>query len=129
MRVYSCLGLAAVIALSGTGVAPLRAQSGSPQPAFVPDELIVKYRSSAAPAARSRARAAAAVGTIAELARGAAARGHGRLELVRLARGASLQAARLQLLRDPAVEYAEPNWIYTHQATPPNDPIFAQQWS
>ena len=41
----------------------------------------------------------------------------------------SLQAARLQLLRDPAVEYAEPNWIYTHQQTAPNDPLFAQQWA
>src|SRR5688572_33332078 len=91
MRVFLCLGLAAVIALTGTGVANLGAQSSSPQPAFVPGELIVKYRSTAAAAARSRARAAAAVGPIAELARGAAARGHGRVELVRLARGASLQ--------------------------------------
>ncbi len=41
----------------------------------------------------------------------------------------TLQAARLQLLRDPSVEYAEPNWIYRHQQTTPVDPLFAQQWA
>jgi hypothetical protein len=41
----------------------------------------------------------------------------------------TLQAAQLQLLRDPAVEYAEPNWIYRHQQTTPVDPLFAQQWA
>jgi hypothetical protein len=129
MRVFPCLGLAAVIALSGTGAARVGAQSASPQPAFVPGELIVKYRPDAAPTARGRARARTAVAEIRELARGAAARGHGRLELVRLAEGMTLQAARLQLLRDPAVEYAEPNWIYRHQQTTPVDPLFALQWA
>ena len=51
------------------------------------------------------------------------------MELVRLSRGMTLQAARLQLLRDPSVEYAEPNWIYTHHGTVPNDPLFGQQWA
>ena len=46
-----------------------------------------------------------------------------------MAKGMTLQAARLQLLRDPAVEYAEPNWIYRHQQTAPADPLFAQQWA
>jgi hypothetical protein len=105
------------------------AQSATPPPAFVPGELIVKYRSDAAPTARGRARARAAVAAIRELARDAAARGHGRTELVRMAKGMTLQAARLQLLRDPAVEYAEPNWIYRHQQTTPADPLFAQQWA
>jgi hypothetical protein len=94
----------------------------------VPGEVIVKYRPNASPSARGRARAAAAVSAVAALAERAAERGHGRTELVRLAPGASLQAARAILLRDPAVEYVEPNWIYTHHAAP-NDPYFAQQWA
>jgi thermitase len=128
MRVLKGLGLAALIVLSGHGTLRVGAQSSSREPAFVPGEVIVKYRPNASPSARGRARAAAAVSAVAALAERAAERGHGRTELVRLAPGASLQAARAILLRDPAVEYVEPNWIYTHHAAP-NDPYFAQQWA
>jgi hypothetical protein len=129
MRVFACLGLAAVVMLAGSGTPRLGAQSAAAPPEFVPGELIVKYRADAQPASRGRARAGAAVMAVAELARGAAARGHGHTELVRLSRGASMQAARRLLQGDPAVEYAEPNWIYRHQAAPPDDPMFGEQWA
>ena len=128
MRVLKCLGLAAVIVFFGTGGAPVGAQSSKREPAFVPGELIVKYRSNTAPAARGRARNAAGATVLGELTARAAERGHGRTELVRLPPGAALDAARAALQRDPAVEYAEPNWIYSHQAAP-NDPLFPQQWA
>src|SRR6185503_1153475 len=129
MRVFTCLGLAALVILAGTGTPRLGAQSAATRPDFVTGELIVKYRAGAQPASRGRARAAAAVMAFAELARAAAARGHGRTELVRLSRGASMQAARRLLQSDPAVEYAEPNWILRHQAAPPDDPRFGEQWA
>src|SRR5690349_20875084 len=84
MRVFPCLGLATVIALSGPG-ARVGAQSALPPRAFVPGELIVKYRTGAVPAAQGRARAKVAVAAVKELARAAAARGHGRVELIKLA--------------------------------------------
>ena len=124
-----CLGVA-VLALSGPGSARVSGQASSSQPASVPGELIVKYRARAAATARGRARAAVGAAAVVPLARRAAARGEGgAVELIRLARGVSARTARAQLLRDPSVEYVEPNWIYTHQSTPPNDPLFPQQWA
>jgi subtilisin family serine protease len=41
---------------------------------------------------------------------------NGRLELMKLPKGASIAAAVRGLEADLAVEFAEPNWTYTHQA-------------
>ncbi len=46
-----------------------------------------------------------------------------RLELMRLPPGISLEAAIRLLEADVAVEFAEPNWIYIHQAAS-NDPYY-----
>ena len=122
-KVLLVLGLVSSAASGGT----LRAQPTLRQPRAVPGELIVKFKPAATPGERGRARAAAAGRMVAELARTPDARAHGPLELVRVP-AAALQAAIATLRRDPAVEYAEPNWIYTHQAAP-NDPRFPQQWA
>ena len=47
----------------------------------------------------------------------------GALELVAVGAGRSVEATIRALKADPAVEYAEPNWIYTTQATS-NDPYY-----
>ena len=49
--------------------------------------------------------------------------GRGDLMLIRHQPDLSAAAALLQLLADSSVEYVEPNWIYTHQATS-NDTYF-----
>lgn len=45
------------------------------------------------------------------------ARADGRIELLRLPKGASIADAVRRLDGDPAVDFVEPNWIYTHEAT------------
>ena len=130
MRVFKSIGLAVIITLAGTG-AGLRAQqplSPAPTPALraVPGELIVKFKRNSAAGARGQARRAIAATLIAALARHASAAGEGNVELVRVAPGASLQALAARLRADASVEYAEPNWIYTHQT---NDVYYAQQWA
>jgi subtilisin family serine protease len=49
--------------------------------------------------------------------------GRGDLVLVRYQPDFTPAAARRALASDPAVEFAEPNWIYTHQSTS-NDPYY-----
>jgi subtilisin family serine protease len=89
--------------------------------------LIVKYRADATEAEHGRVRGAVRARATASLSRTGHARAAGHIELMTLPAAASMQAALAVLRRDPAVEYAEPNWIYTHAATP-NDPLFGQQW-
>jgi subtilisin family serine protease len=49
--------------------------------------------------------------------------GKGDLELARIPPGISIAAAARELQDDPAVEFVEPNWIYTHQEVS-NDPYY-----
>jgi subtilisin family serine protease len=53
----------------------------------------------------------------------------GALQVVSLASGVSVAEAIRSLRRDPAVRYAEPNWIYTRDISP-NDPYYTsgQLW-
>jgi subtilisin family serine protease len=52
-------------------------------------------------------------------------------EKLELASASDVDTAVLQLLLDPAVEFAEPNFLINHDqlATQPNDPRFGEQWS
>ena len=50
-----------------------------------------------------------------------------RIQRLTLAPGADVAAAVAQLAGDPAVEYAEPDYI-ARAAVMPDDPLFAQQW-
>lgn len=51
------------------------------------------------------------------------------LEHVKLPEGLSVKDAIIKYMSDPAVEYAEPNYIKRASATKPNDPHFGLQWS
>jgi PKD repeat protein/subtilisin family serine protease len=53
--------------------------------------------------------------------------GLGRIYRLDLARGADAAALIAALAADPAVEYAEPDYI-ARAVTTPNDPLFPQQW-
>jgi serine protease len=52
----------------------------------------------------------------------------GRLALIELGAGHSVERALATLGKHPAIEYAEPNWV-VHVAQVPSDPLFSHLWS
>lgn len=106
-------GLCAISSASAGGRPDLVYSSLKAGRPHVADEILVQYKSGANEsdfrAVRSKAR-----GADAEVLRN---RADGRLVRMKLRRGESVEAALRRLEADPAVEFAEPNWIYTHQAT------------
>jgi subtilisin family serine protease len=110
--VLASLGLCSTAVAGGRPDLVAKAlQAGRPHQA---GELIVKYRDTAAPAARAAVQSGLRATRIETLRAQSARRGE--TVLLRLPAGTSLTAAMAALQRDPAVDYAEPNWIYTHAA-------------
>jgi len=116
--------IAAVAAVTTFAAAPAGAQDArgdlaraSSAPQFVPGEVLVKFRPGTAAAdkasARGRASAVAAEVVTTPLMR---QQGIGDLELMRLPPGMSVARAMDRLEAHFAVEYAEPNWVYYHDA-------------
>ena len=86
----------------------------------VPRELLIQYAPGTARAAGSTVRSQVGARLIQRLT----VRG---LELVKLPKGTSTKEAIATLQSDPSVDFAEPNYIYTAQASP-NDPSYGQLW-
>ncbi len=103
------------------GTTPAVAAPPSPEPASVPGELLIGYRLGATPQQRANARSRAAAQFQERVVPAEGLRSE--VELVRLPAGADRSAASRRLQEDPAVAYAEPNWIYTHAAVS-NDPYY-----
>ncbi len=85
--------------------------------AHVPGELLVQFRAGAS--AEARASALARIdGRVLKMLRAAERRNDGRGDLLRVAfrSGLAMAAALRALQDDAAVDFAEPNWIYTTQA-------------
>ena len=120
--VAAALAFAAAPALAQDAAADLARAQGGPE--FIPDEVLVKFRPGTAAAdkaaARGRANAVGAEVITTPLMREL---GEGDIELVRLPAGMTVANAMARLKAHFAVEYAEPNWIYRHDATS-NDPYF-----
>ena len=84
---------------------------------FVAGEMIVKFREGATTEARGRALGRVG-GQVAERIVTASMRAHGDREGITVVRtGMAVSAAVSAVRGDSAVEYAEPNWIYTVDAT------------
>jgi len=122
------LSLLCVTALGLTGLAlttPASAvtapQASSTAAPAVPDELIVGYVPGASAVQRERARGRASARLAERLV--AAATDRTEVEIVRLPQGKNRDQALAQLESDPAVAYAEPNYLLSHQATA-TDPFF-----
>ena len=100
------------------------AQSPGGPPEFVPSQVLVQFRADATPELRASARARVR-GVREEVVVAATRRndGKGDLELVRIPPGLAVSDAARGLAEDSAVEFAEPNWSYQHQATS-NDPYY-----
>ena len=107
--------LVTIVILAGLSVGlwgPSPAQAAEPTADFVPGEVVVQYREGTGDAQQQAARArvsATRKSTMRSQPSGATS-----LEVLRLPAGASVQAAIATLQTDPAVEYAEPNWIYSY---------------
>jgi subtilisin family serine protease len=128
-------GVSAAFALAVTAALPLaaHAQNQAERVAqslrdssrhYVNDELLVQFRSSAGEAVKERALARIQARVHDDvLLRQQRSDGKGDLHLVKLPAGLAVAAALRALQGDAEVEYAEPNWVYTHQATS-NDPYY-----
>jgi hypothetical protein len=95
-------------------------------------ELIVKLRPGATLSASARAAGTHAESLNALLtgARAGAAQALGAgsdTYRVQVGSGADLEVLAARLAADPAVDYAEPNYVYTQMRTP-NDTVLSQQW-
>ena len=84
-------------------------------------ELLVKFRSGVVTASSSKTHQALGAASLKRFALVP------NLDHVRLPEGLSVRDAIIKYMEDPAVEYAEPNYIKRISATP-NDPLFIQQW-
>lgn len=101
----------------------LDAVDAAPEGSYMPAEVLVKFR-----AGTKGAQAEGLHRVIgAEVLR--SAMGVEGLQLVRLPQGVSVKEAVRRYMEDPAVEYAEPNYIYWPEVTFPDDTYFSQQWS
>jgi len=91
----------------------------APPPAYVPDEVLVRYR----PAARAAEQAALRAAVHGRVLRDF---GFIRVERLRLD-GVSVADAVARLSADPRVEFAEPNYELRADRAP-NDPLYPREW-
>jgi subtilisin family serine protease len=111
--ILACVSASGVAFAGGQPELVLRGlQSGT---AHVPGELLVKFRDGTDTATQDAVRRNLGAQKLESV--------RGELQLVRLPAGQDIAAAVRGLSRVSAVEYAEPNWIYTHSATS-NDPYY-----
>lgn len=121
MRYPISILCAAALTLSGLGAVGTAAAAPAPQASpmatqAVPDELVVGYVAGASADQRARARGLASAHLAERVV--AAADDRAEVELVRLPQGKNRDQALAELQSDPAVSYAEPNWVYTHEGKP-----------
>ena len=113
---------APLLALFTFNLVPTPAQAAAPN--AVPGEFLVQFKTGATDSEKRRALGRVNGEKLEDIvAEKRRADGHGDLLLVRHQPDMTPVAARRALKSDPAVEFAEPNWIYTHQATS-NDPYY-----
>ncbi|RTZ97803.1 MAG: hypothetical protein DSY90_06200 [Deltaproteobacteria bacterium] len=98
----------------------LKAPRAEQVPAFVPGEVLIKFRSDAKTASTDSLKKEMGLTAKKDIhAIGAT--------LVTLNKGEDVQSAVDRLRNDPRIEYVEPNY-YMKPSVVPNDPLFNQQW-
>jgi subtilisin family serine protease len=110
----AALGLTGLAALPPAAAAPAPAAS-STAAAAVPSQIVVGYVAGATAAERDRARARASASRQERVVVAGADRNE--VELVSIPSRDDRDAAIAELRSDPAVDFAEPNWVYAHQVT------------
>lgn len=125
-----CAALAVpAISLAGTVPDGVRASVAAGRD-LVPNDLLVQFLPGASDAAKERAFARIGAARLEQVAAaGHRPDGKGDLELVHFPMGLSVMQAARAIAADPAVEFAEPNWVYTH-STVSNDTYYTsgQLW-
>jgi subtilisin family serine protease len=121
-RVLSLLAIL-VANTSIVSAAPVAQRNADPSGAsFVPDEILIQYTETADETEKQDARTRANA-TRKERLADPRRNNRGELELAKLQSGRSVEAAIRAIERHPGVLFAEPNWIYTHDATS-DDPYY-----
>ncbi|MBI3819611.1 MAG: S8 family serine peptidase [Planctomycetes bacterium] len=117
------LGLGAFLFPQSSGNLALAGIQTNPH---VPDQVVVQFRAGVGENAKAAARSLFEASTV-EVVLGESQRTDsdhkGDLELLRIPAGLDLATVIKSLDRDPAVEFAEPNWIYHHFSTS-TDPYY-----
>ena len=106
-----------ILAFAAALILALPALAFAAPPRVIPGELIIKYRSDAAPSARANYLARIKANRVREFRRF-------NMEHVRL-RDMTTEEALRRFSRDPSIEYVEPNYEITLDAIP-NDPRFPE---
>jgi subtilisin family serine protease len=112
------IGAMLVGLMAGVGNAPAQAKNDK---AFVPNEVLIQYKDGTSAAQQDVARGKVKANK-AEKIRGQG-NGASKLELASLPAGVDVESAINALKTDASVEFAEPNYVYTTDATP-TDPYF-----
>src|SRR4051794_6330487 len=113
--------LAAVLAGSAGGTAAKQGakfERNDARQQFVPGQVVVGFRPNVDPVSRLEALSDASASTLKSI---------GSLNARVVSVDGSVSAAIAELKSNPAVAYAEPNWIY-HAEAVPNDPRYAQTY-
>jgi subtilisin family serine protease len=108
--------------VANSGIRVVRRTDWATQPKYRPDELLVRFRPGTQSQTMDAAHAAASASNVKSWA------SLDGLQLVRLPSGTNVQSAVASYRRNPAVLYAEPNYV-VHALGTPNDPSFSQQWN
>jgi len=118
------LGLIAAAAAAQAGGRPAEVQAGlAAGRDHVASEMIVAFKPQATAAARAKALARVGAQGIGLIRAASARDGEGDVELMRLPSAVALSRAIDVLSADEAIDYAEPNWLYHHEAVS-NDTLF-----
>jgi subtilisin family serine protease len=108
----------ALIVIHGANVGSQQPQPAPGRP-FRAGELLVAFEPWTSDALRAAIRARLGAGQLRAIRNAL----DGRIELTRLPAGVSVEAAIAALANVAGVQYAEPNWVYTHDAES-NDPAY-----
>jgi thermitase len=120
-KVCACVvALLAAAVAGGAGAAPsaVTLTERGAHAAYVPGQVVVRFRANADPLSRLQVLSDANAATVKRL-------GLPGLQLVRVS--GSVPDAVAAFESNPAVAYAEPNYLY-HATAIPNDPRFSQTW-
>jgi subtilisin family serine protease len=123
LAVATAMALGSAVDADAAGRPDLVKQDLARGKQYAAGEMIVQYRSFATDADKARVRKALGDAVTADVI---GAKGRGRyadIELVRFAPGTTMASKMDAIANDPAVDYAEPNWLVRHMAVS-NDPYF-----
>lgn len=124
------LSLVLILSLFAVAATAETVKSNAKKERWVEGQVLVKYRSGFAPeggkhGVKKSKKTFDRFRLKGKAQQHSAARGLDRVYLLEVD---DVGAALARLSKDPAVEYAEPNWLLTMEATP-NDPSYSAQWS